>query len=107
MNAFSSEAYNEANIFLGLIEYELNSLLCVPYPVDHISVLSRFDLERCLLNIQQISANKKPHFGCSLLFLINSMFLNNSPLFYPLFYLKVAICFLYNGVSYSQEPAVC
>ena len=62
MNVFSSEACNEANIFLGLIEYELNGLLCAPYLVNHISVHSRFDLERCLLNIQRISSNKKPLF---------------------------------------------
>ena len=42
---------NEANIFLGLIEYELNSLLIAPYLVDYISVHIRFDLERYLLII--------------------------------------------------------
>ena len=39
-------------------------------------------------------------FGYSLLFS------NNSLLFYPLFYMKIEICFLYKGVSYSREPAV-
>ena len=34
------------------------------------------------------------------------LFLNNSLLFYPLFYIKVEICFLYKGVSYLREPAV-
>ena len=37
--------------------------------------------------------NKKPLFGYSLLF-------------YPLFYMKIDICFLYKGVSYLGEPAV-
>ena len=39
-------------------------------------------------------------FGYSLLFL------NNNLLFYPLFYMKIEICFLYKGVSYLREPAV-
>ena len=47
----SSGAYNKANIFLGLIEYELNNLLGVSHLVGYISVHIRFDLERCLLNI--------------------------------------------------------
>ena len=44
---FSNSVYNKANIFLGLIEYELNT----SYLVDYISVHIRFDLERYLLNI--------------------------------------------------------
>ena len=51
-------------------------------------------------DVQRVSANKKPIFGHSLLFS------NNSLLFYPLFYMKNEICFLYKGVSYSREPAV-
>ena len=47
---FSNSAYNKANIFLGLIEYELNSLLGASHLVDYISVHIRFDLERYLLN---------------------------------------------------------
>ena len=47
----SSGAYNKANIFLGLIDYELNSLLGASHLVDYISVHIRFDLERYLLNI--------------------------------------------------------
>ena len=47
--AFSG-SYNKANIFLGLIEYELNSLLGALHLVDYISVHIRFDLERYLLN---------------------------------------------------------
>ena len=47
---FSNSAYNKANIFLGLIEYELNSLLSASHLVDYISVHIRFDLERYLLN---------------------------------------------------------
>ena len=50
MNVSSSEAYNEANIFLRLIEYELNSLLGASHLVDYIPVHIRFDLERYLLN---------------------------------------------------------
>ena len=41
------ESYNKANIFLGLIEDELNSLR----GADYISVHIRFDLERYLLII--------------------------------------------------------
>ena len=47
---FSNSAYNKANIFLGLIEYELNSLLGASHLVDYISIHIRFDLERYLLN---------------------------------------------------------
>ena len=47
----SPQAANKANIFLSLIEYELNSLLGPSHLVDHISVHIRFDLERYLLNI--------------------------------------------------------
>ena len=46
-----AESFNEANIFLGLIEYELNSLLGALHLVDYISVHIRFDLERYLPNI--------------------------------------------------------
>ena len=43
------ESSNKANIFLVLIEYELNSLLGASHLVDCISVHIRFDLERYLL----------------------------------------------------------
>ena len=46
-----AESYNIANIFLGLKEYELNSLLSASHLVDYISVHIRFDLERYLLII--------------------------------------------------------
>ena len=49
---FSNSAYNKANIFLGLIEYELNSLLGASHLVDYISVHIQFDLERYLLIIK-------------------------------------------------------
>ena len=48
---FSNSVYNNVNIFLGLIEYELNSLLGASHLVDYISVHIRFDLERYLLII--------------------------------------------------------
>ena len=48
---FSNSTNNKANIFLGLIEYELNSLLGASHLVDYISIHIRFDLERYLLNI--------------------------------------------------------
>ena len=51
MDVSSSRPSNKANIFLGLIEYELNSLLGASHLVDYISVHIRFDLERYLLNI--------------------------------------------------------
>ena len=47
---FSNSVYNKANIFLGLIKYELNRLLGASHLVDYISVHIRFDLERYLLN---------------------------------------------------------
>ena len=40
-----AESYNKANIFLCLIEYELNSLLGASHLVDYVSVHIRFDLE--------------------------------------------------------------
>ena len=46
-----AESSSEANIFLGLIEYELNSLLGASHHVDYISRHTRFDLERYLLNM--------------------------------------------------------
>ena len=46
---FSNSSYNKANIFLGLIEYELNSPLGASH-LDYISIHIRFDLERYLLN---------------------------------------------------------
>ena len=47
----SSGPCNKANIFLGVIEYELNSLLGASHLVDYISVHIRFDLERYLPSI--------------------------------------------------------
>ena len=35
---FSNSVYNKVNIFLGFIEYELNSLLGASHLVDYISV---------------------------------------------------------------------
>ena len=34
------------------------------------------------------------------------LFSDNNLLFYPLFYMKIEICFLYKGLSYSREPTV-
>ena len=51
---FSNSPFNKANIFLGLIEYELNSLLGASHLVDYISVHIRFALERYLLIIAYI-----------------------------------------------------
>ena len=34
------------------------------------------------------------------------LFSNDILLFYLLFYMKIEICFLYKGVSYSREAAV-
>ena len=59
MNVSSPRLYKKANIFLGLIEYELNSLLGASHLVDYISVHIRFDLERYLLNISS-SAGEYP-----------------------------------------------
>ena len=51
MNLSSSGPSNKANIFLGLIDYELNSLLAASQLVNYISVYFLFDLKRYLLNI--------------------------------------------------------
>ena len=50
--------------------------------------------------LQQVPAHKK------LLFDYDILFSNNSLLFYPLFYMKTEICFLYKVVSCSPEPVV-
>ena len=55
MDVSSSRPSNKANIFLGLIEYELNSLLGASHIVDYITVHIRFDLERYLLNIYKMN----------------------------------------------------
>ena len=49
--------YHKANIFLGLTEYELNSLLGASHLVDYISVHIQFDLERYLLIIKHAVAH--------------------------------------------------
>ena len=53
MNMSSSGAYNKANIFLGLTECDLNSLLGASHFIDYklISVHIRFDLEKYLLTL--------------------------------------------------------
>ena len=38
MNVSSPRLYNKANIFLGLIEYELSSLLSASHLVDYIHI---------------------------------------------------------------------
>ena len=60
MNVSPSGQCNKTNIFFGLIEYELNSLLGASHLVDYISVHIRFDLERYLLiiNIIEIVSSK-------------------------------------------------
>ena len=58
MDVSSSRPSNKAMIFLGLIDYELNSLLGVSHLVDYISVHIRFDLERYLL-INQLEKYEK------------------------------------------------
>ena len=57
---FSNSVYNKANIFLGLIEYELNSLLGASHLVDYISVHIRFDLERYLVNMLAVPSPSLP-----------------------------------------------
>ena len=52
MNMSSSGPFNNTNIFLDLIEYELNSLLSASHFVNYMLVHIRFDLERYLLNIR-------------------------------------------------------
>ena len=42
MNVSSPGLYNKENIFLGLIEYELNSLLGASHPIDYNQLI--FDL---------------------------------------------------------------
>ena len=45
------------NVFLGFIEYELNSLLGASHLVDCVSVHVQFDLKRYLLNIWNFFLN--------------------------------------------------
>ena len=52
MDVSSPGSCNKAHIFLGLIEYELNSLLGDSHLVDYISVHIRFDFQRYLLNMR-------------------------------------------------------
>ena len=52
---FSNSPSNKANIFLGLIEYELNSLLGASHLVDYTSIHIQFYLERYLPNISLIT----------------------------------------------------
>ena len=51
MDLSSSGPCDKANIFLGLIEYELSGLLGASHLIDYISVHVRFDLEKYLLII--------------------------------------------------------
>ena len=60
---YLAESYNKADIFLGLIDYELNSLLVASHLADYISVHIRFDLERYLLKISTITDEIKLRFG--------------------------------------------
>ena len=50
MKLYLVEPSDKANIFLGLIECELNSPLAASHLQDEISVHIRFDLKRHLLN---------------------------------------------------------
>ena len=50
------------------------------------------------LGLQRVPANKEQLFRNSLLFS------NNSLLFYPLFYMKIEICFLYKGFLIRGNP---
>ena len=59
------EAYNKANTFLVLTEYELNSLLGALYLIDYISVHIRFDPERYFLII--IQQDMEYEFSCNLI----------------------------------------
>ena len=61
MNVSSPGPYNTASIFLGLVEYELNSVLGSSNLVDYISVHFRFELERYLLNILKSSQMNKEY----------------------------------------------
>ena len=63
MNLSSSRRSNKANIFLGLIKNELNSLLGASHVVDYISVHIRFDLERYLLIISNLVVERQ-YFYC-------------------------------------------
>ena len=60
---FLVESYSKANVFLGLIEYELNSLLGASHLIDYISVHIRFDLERYYTLINQLRGPYGKIFG--------------------------------------------
>ena len=55
---FSNSKYNKTSIFLGLIEYKLNSLLGASHLVEYISVHIQFDLERYVLIIYSQGCHK-------------------------------------------------
>ena len=63
MNVSSSGPYNKADVFLDLIEYDLNSLLVASHLVDYISVHIRFDLER-YLPIRKTMEDNRETIGC-------------------------------------------
>ena len=62
---FSNSPYNKENIFLGLIEYELNSLFGAPHLVDYISIHIRFDLERYLTLFNSLASHGNHTTMCS------------------------------------------
>ena len=62
MNVSFSGAYNKANIFLGLIEYELNSLLGASHLVDYIYISSYSYSYSYLLNSSPVGLNKVRNF---------------------------------------------
>ena len=59
MNMLSFGRNNKTNIFLGLIEYELISLLGASHLVNYTSVHIRFDLESYLLNSEIFSSKSQ------------------------------------------------
>ena len=55
IKVFLAESCYKTNISRGLIDYELNSLCSPSHLVDCISVNIRFDLERYLVNTNQVA----------------------------------------------------
>ena len=84
----SSGPCNKANIFLGLSEYELNSLLGASHLVDYISVHIRFDLEKYLLNKEAISSQLLHASTVRLRF---SVYITRNSYHYP----NATLCFVY------------
>ena len=65
-----------------------------------VEIKVKFALKEASNNYSKFPRLRNHFFGNNLLFS------NNTLLFYSLFYMKIEICLLYEGVSYSRELAL-